>query len=502
MAFDFLFSDAAPEFGEPNPLTADLRLKVLTEAMSQGDGRIADVCLRVLLHPLTRADSIAARRDVLADADAHFGLFGEWLAAARGALERADRYAEFQNPSYDRIISNQKKLITEAEVAGVYLAGFRRISAAARKERAAFRSEAVRRFLADVSRRYSDENLTRIETKLDQIDSLKQSDSLTLTASVGKGLKPENTCLNGLSAQREGSRLHAGKKEIVIPLSNIALVQNTEEMVQSAVLPLYRTVAAFNRSSRAYLEKLSFQASFYVGCVNLKKKLLSLNVPTCTPSLSADGSFTWEGLAEPGLALLRSAAPVGNDACFTNKRLVLITGANQGGKTTFLRSVGLAQIMAQSGMFVAARQYACPVFSGIFSHFPSGEDVNQEMGMLDVELRRLSQTVDRLRPHGLLLMNESFQTTMPSDAKYLAETIVQALTDAGTTVVFVTHLYAYASALYAKRPAGVLWLRARREAGQPAYVLREGEPCASASGTELYEQVLESQDAKQPNRVL
>ena len=64
---------------------------------------------------------------------------------------------------------------------------------------------------------------------------------------------------------------------------------------------------------------------------------------------------------------------VGNDVHGGGKSLVVITGANQGGKSTFLRSVGLAQLMMQCGMFVAA-EVTGPVCTGVFTHYKREED--------------------------------------------------------------------------------------------------------------------------------
>ena len=72
------------------------------------------------------------------------------------------------------------------------------------------------------------------------------------------------------------------------------------------------------------------------------------------------------------------------------KSLVIITGANSGGKSTFLRSVGVAQLMMQCGMFVTAQPYQANVTCGIFTHFIRDEDTDMTSGRLDEELRRMS----------------------------------------------------------------------------------------------------------------
>ena len=64
----------------------------------------------------------------------------------------------------------------------------------------------------------------------------------------------------------------------------------------------------------------------------------------------------------------------------------MITGANQGGKSTFLRSVGLAQLMMQCGMFVAAESLRASVGQRLFTHYKREEDAAMESGKLDEEL--------------------------------------------------------------------------------------------------------------------
>jgi DNA mismatch repair ATPase MutS len=495
MAFDLLFGpgDLWTARHEASALWEDLRLDLLARAMAGEDKRMAEACRRVLLHSLSDARALAARGAVRMDVAAHPRLFGDWLELACEAADGAARYAEFQKPRYDHVIPNQKKLLTEIKIARLYLECLHGIHASAVKETGAFRSEAVRDLTAAVRRRFSEQNLARLEERLDKLDSLRRSDDLVLSAVVGNGLRPSGVVLSELADAAKGRRARTNEKWTSIPLSSVALVRGVEDIVQSAVYPLLQAVAGFNKDMRRFLDTLIFQLYFYLGCVRLRETLQKLGVALCEPRIDPDSKgIESEGLQNAGLALLINKPPVGNDVCFRDKRLVLITGTNQGGKTTFLRSVGLAQLMAQCGLFVTAKHYRCPPYAGMYTHFPGGEDTARGMGLLDVELKKLSAIIEIIKPRSLLLMNETFQTTMPPDAKYLADSTVRALMDSGVTVVFVTHLYAYAAGQYAGRHGDTLFLRAERgEGGSRAYVLREGEPYASADGLALFREVLE-----------
>ena len=90
------------------------------------------------------------------------------------------------------------------------------------------------------------------------------------------------------------------------------------------------------------------------------RALAELGAPSAFPEPAAPGErrFACTGLYDVCLALTMNQRVVGNDVNADHKDLVIITGANQGGKSTFLRSVGLAQLMMQCGLFVAAEAFS------------------------------------------------------------------------------------------------------------------------------------------------
>ena len=112
---------------------------------------------------------------------------------------------------------------------------------------------------------------------------------------------------------------------------------------------------AVGRSRARLLRRCSGpRLAFYVACLNLTERLAEQGEPTAFPTPVARGerALSARGLYDVCLALTTGQRVVGNDVDADGKSLVMITGANQGGKSTFLRSVGLAQLMTQCGMFV------------------------------------------------------------------------------------------------------------------------------------------------------
>ena len=102
--------------------------------------------------------------------------------------------------------------------------------------------------------------------------------------------------------------------------------------------------------------------AFYVGCLNLADSLKNLGMPVCIPDLLPTDRWnrSCETLYNVSLAMTKNTAVVGNRLHAENKGLYMITGANQGGKSTFLRSIGQVQLMDQCGTFVGAVRFTAP----------------------------------------------------------------------------------------------------------------------------------------------
>lgn len=193
-----------------------------------------------------------------------------------------------------------------------------------------------------------------------------------------------------------------------------------------------------------------------------------------------------------GLCLrLRTDGPVvGNDLAADDVRLIVLTGANQGGKSTFLRAIGLAQLKLQCGMFVAAESLRASPCTGLFTHHRREEDATMQRGKLDEELHRMSELTDHLHSGCMLLCNESFASTNEHDGSQIGLGVVEALLDSGVRVVFVTHLYELADHLRRERSDRALFLRAERGVdGQRTFELVEGDPLPTSYGQDLYRRI-------------
>ena len=241
-----------------------------------------------------------------------------------------------------------------------------------------------------------------------------------------------------------------------------------------------------------FFELLRTEVGFYVCCLNLHERLVELGSPSCIPDPrpAADRALRFAGLYDLSLALSMGGSLVGNEADADGKPVVIVTGANQGGKSSWLRGVGLALVMMHAGMFVAAESFSGSLCSGLFTHYRREEDATLTQGKLDEEMGRLSEIVDAVEPHGVVLFNESFSATNEREGSEIARQVVGALVERRIRVLFVTHLFAFAHGMRRARPDDTLFLRAERlDDGTRTFRLVPGEPLETSYGPDLWIQV-------------
>jgi DNA mismatch repair ATPase MutS len=122
-------------------------------------------------------------------------------------------------------------------------------------------------------------------------------------------------------------------------------------------------------------------------------------------------------------------------------QILILTGPNQGGKTTYMVGVGLVQVLAQVGCFVPGKQAQISPVDNIFTHFPIEEKPETETGRFGEEALRLGKIFEQVTGHSLVLLNESLSSTSFMEGLYLAQDVVRILRRLGARAIYSTHLY-------------------------------------------------------------
>ena len=122
------------------------------------------------------------------------------------------------------------------------------------------------------------------------------------------------------------------------------------------------------------------------------------------------------------------------------ERMLLVSGPNQGGKTTFARMFGQLHWLARLGCPVPGTSARLMFWNNLFTHFERAEDIRNLRGKLEDDLVRMHAILERVDRESIVIMNEIFSSTTSDDARYLGERILRALIDAGTAGVCVSFI--------------------------------------------------------------
>lgn len=199
------------------------------------------------------------------------------------------------------------------------------------------------------------------------------------------------------------------------------------------------TIAAFDREVHFYLAYHEFVRKF-------TESGLSVNYPAVSSLSKQVCGLDVFDLALAHRLLQENARVVTNDfELKTPERIIVVSGPNQGGKTTFARTFGQLHYLASLGCLVPGKTARLFLFDSLFTHFEKEESLQTLRGKLEDDLKRVHQMLSQSTSRSIVILNESFASTSLHDALYLSKQIMTKIVECDMLCVSVTFLDELAS---------------------------------------------------------
>jgi len=486
-------------------LTQDLELNTLFNAMALDDKFLFEVAKKAVLSGFQHdPDTIRYRQDILKDCLKNSSIVRDIYDIAVESIENKRRqwYGIFSYSSPTSILHSS------IEKLQMFMLLLKKIKTIADEHADKFESEGFTAFFAMLEKELDDDYFASVQHHL---RTLKFRNGVLISAELGTGNTGTNYILRKTDEKKQSwmewffSETQSWMEQIFPRISSgytfyIHERDQSGHRILSGLRDrgLNHVANALAQSADHVLNffiMLRTELAFYVGCLNLHEHLAKKGEPMSFPVPVALGErrHSFHGLYDVCLALTLEQKIVGNDVNADNKNLVIITGANQGGKSTFLRSIGLSQLMMQCGMFVPAESFCSNVCDAIFTHYRRKEDAAMNSGKLDEELGRMSDIVDHITANPMILLNESFAATNEREGSEISRQIMCALLERHIKIFFVTHVYTFAHGFYGRKMENAIFLRAERQSdGARSFKVIEGEPLQTSYGEDLYNMIFET----------
>jgi DNA mismatch repair protein MutS len=240
-------------------------------------------------------------------------------------------------------------------------------------------------------------------------------------------------------------------KDYRVKFSDWPEMNHVEAQILEGVARLYpelfaRLEAFYRRSDYLDPRVAAFdrEVQFYLAYLEYLSGLRAAGLPFCYPSVGKSKAVAVRQGFDLALAkrlVAEGASVVCNDFFLQgSERIFVVSGPNQGGKTTFARTFGQLHYLASLGAPVPAGEARLFLYDRIFTHFEREEAAKDLRGKLQDDLVRLREILTQATPESLVILNEIFSSTALEDAVYLSRRVLEAVSALDALGVCVTFL--------------------------------------------------------------
>lgn len=210
----------------------------------------------------------------------------------------------------------------------------------------------------------------------------------------------------------------------------------------------FKEASVFCKKYKKYIkqEVLTFQSeiTYYLAFAKFEKSMKEKGFAFSIPAADPQKAMEAVGLYDLALACVNSEEEkevVSNDFDYRKgENFFVLTGPNQGGKTTFARSLGQLVFFSKMGLSVPAESANVPYFTHILTHFSVEESAESGKGKLMEELTRLVPMMEEDKENAFVVINELFTTAANYDACIMGKKVLEHFIEKNCKGIYVTHL--------------------------------------------------------------
>jgi len=286
-------------------------------------------------------------------------------------------------------------------------------------------------------------------------ERLKDKLSSIMASSLGRGIlqEPFVTLRDGRFVlpvrQEEKGRMKgiihdrsaSGATVFIEPLAAVNMNNQLRELLSEEKREEERILKLLSDNLRQSLDEMEEELRL-LGEIDLlwAASKLAIDLDAERPLVGEDGHLKLVQAKHPLLALRQKKSVVPLSLSLGQKRVLLITGPNAGGKTVALKTVGLLSLMVQCGLLIPAKPEShFPLFDEIFADIGDEQSIEKSLSSFSSHIQNLVEILNGVGPHSLSLLDELGRDTDPKEGAALGESILEALARKGGMVLATTH---------------------------------------------------------------
>ncbi len=301
------------------------------------------------------------------------------------------------------------------------------------------------------------------------INKTRNLDGVDFRVTLDKHCNPLSLLTMDLVEKKPGQRPRIpfierflGKKEEGRALRDSGKLNELGKLVESYLenefAPVFRRYAEHIKELTDLIEALDFYAGFADYFIKLKtlefdlcrpvllqKEMRKMAVKRARNPLLLDKRLMSAGNSN-NIFMMKTGIyrqkVVPNDIEYrSEKNMFIITGPNNGGKSTYVKTVGLIQLLSLTGLFVPASFAEVTFVDGIYTHFVAPDDIAQGEGRYRNELKRMKEVIEKATPYSLVILDEPCGGTSYEEGLRQSMTLLDGFHKLGPAVYFTTHMH-------------------------------------------------------------